>query len=53
VAQNNDFILNNKTLNNELLEVEELLIEAGLLTPSDIMNPSHLTENKLKIEAVA
>jgi len=52
-SQKEEFILRNKLLNNELLELEEQLIEAGFISPMDILNPAYLSDPKLKVESAA
>jgi len=52
-AQKEQFIAENIFLRSELLELEELLLDAGLLSLQDILDPKNITDGTLKVQNAA
>ena len=52
-SQKEAFLIDNIFLRSELLELEEFLLEAGLLSLRDIFNPNNITDSQLKTENAA
>ena len=52
-AQKEQFIAENIFLRSELLELEELLLDAGLLSLQDILDPKNITDSTLKVQNAA
>jgi len=52
-AQREQFIAENIFLRSELLELEEMLLDAGILSLQDIVDPKNITDGQLKVQNAA
>ena len=51
--QKHEFIMDNSFINVELIELEEKLLEVGLITPSDIIDQSYFNDDAKKLEVAS